>query len=132
MVRNTTHVGVARLIAALMKGPLTMAGMQEVMGCTYPSAHKYKQALRAEGVLYIAGWVSGGVGTPSALYALGAGEDAPRPERTPRAKIQAAYRERRAAGVPVMVPMTDEEWKALRAQRARNRRAMQKAAHDAA
>ena len=127
MVRNTTHVGVARLIAALMKGPLTMAGMQEVMGCTYPSAHKYKQALRAEGVLYIAGWERA-----AALYAIGAGEDAPRPERTPRAKIQAAYRKRRAAGVPVMVPMTDEERKALRAQRARNRRAMQKAAHDAA
>ena len=72
----------AEIIAALLKGPRTWPDLQQMVGLCEASALRWKQALRASGVLRVCGWSQGDTGRPAAVYELQKPferEDEPRP-----------------------------------------------------
>lgn len=89
-------LSVAKVIAALMKGPCSVPDLMALSGLSSNTVHEYMRALRKEGVVHIGAWERDATGRESLrVYKFGAGKDVVRAKKT-KAQIARECRQRKA------------------------------------
>lgn len=93
-------VAFANIYRALESEPITLVNLAEVTGCSYNNLVKLLRHCEAIGLARIADWqpgIGGGIGGPSAMWALGAGAPAPKPAPMPDTERYRRYRQAKKA-----------------------------------
>jgi len=81
--------------------PVTALQVSQALGITRPAFYDHHKRARA---VHIVGWLYQASGHPSALYALGAGRDAPRPASLAQQQRSKAYYQRHRAVIRARRP----------------------------
>ena len=92
---KVSHQALARTLHLLQQGTVTAKQLQSEIGVHYYTAQAWLGTLMDEGTIHIAAWLPDTLGRDSTpVFALGAGENAPRRRKT-RAQIMREYRQRK-------------------------------------
>lgn len=89
-------LSMAKVVAALMRGPCSVPDLMALSGLSCNTVHEYMRALRKESVVHIGAWARDATGRESLrVYQWGAGKDAVRAKKT-KAQIARECRQRKA------------------------------------
>lgn len=84
------------ILRLLMEGPKTIADLAERTGIRYDTVREFVNELHTGGVVYISGWRKlVKQASPSAVWTLGIGLDAPRPKAKTGAQRTQAWHQRK-------------------------------------
>lgn len=114
------------LLYVLRTGDMTVEGLADETGLSTKSVNAAVQGLRASDSAHICSWVKTAKGQDAAVWRVGSGEDAPRPERPkpvkaakpqepkPPTRMETLAAQMRAAGVDMSSPFAVAMWQVAR------------------